>query len=229
MASNTIIYGAQSIRTNMSEAIGGMYLAANGNAQVIETANTPIALRNFTEGMTEDFTFDAGSTGSITAYADYNGTVANTTLVTSNAHGLTDLDIITIRGSANYKGIRHIHYVDANSYYIDVAFAGDDGASDFEQPSHLVCNVAGNYKGHYTLSASEAGGAASTVLYSIYKNETIQAPSSMQHKFTNNDVDAFGGEAIMTLASGDWVWLAANSSGTNNITHGYGNMIFTKL
>jgi len=207
-----------------------MYLNANGTASTIETANTPIALRQFTTGSLQNFTFDAGSTAAISAYADYDGTVAGTVLATST-HGLTTGDIISIRGTTNYNGIFQITVVDSTHFYFTDTWAGDDGASDFDEPSHLVAGTtaAGEYMVTWNMSSAEGGGAGSTFTFAAYINATIHAKSRVQRKFANNDVGAFGGCGEMTIAAGDWIFLTASSSGTNAITNSYGAFMLTRL
>ena len=91
--------------TNYAE----MYWDANATATVVETAGTPILINNATTGSLNNWTFVAGITSgnanAITTFADYNGTVTGSTLITSPTHGLTDEDIISIRGTTNYNGV----------------------------------------------------------------------------------------------------------------------------
>jgi hypothetical protein len=112
-----IINGLKVLRT-VPKRYGEAYICDNSNATVIETAGTPIALRQIISGMLHNFIFDAGSTGAITAFANYTGTVAGTVLVTSGTHGLSTGDIITIRGTTSYNGIFSVTVVDASTFYI---------------------------------------------------------------------------------------------------------------
>ena len=66
---------------------------------------------------------------SISAYANYNATVANTTLVTSTTHNLVTGMYIYITGSTSYNGEYYVTVVDVNTFYISVVFVADDGAS----------------------------------------------------------------------------------------------------
>jgi hypothetical protein len=209
---------------------GEMYLNANGNPTTIETANTPIALREFTAGDVSGFTFDAGSTAAITAYADYSGTVAGTVLATS-AHGLTTGDWISIRGTTNYNGIFQITVVDGTHFYFTDTWVADDGASDFDEPSHLVAGTgtAGEYSLSWDMSSNEGGGAGSTFTFVAYINGTAQPSPTVQRKFANNDVGAYGGCGILTVADGDWIYLTASSDGVNTITNAYGAMMLSGL
>lgn len=201
-----------------------MYFAGNAVAQVMETASIPLCVKNFTQGTSLDgFTFDAGSTAGITVYADYAGTVAGTVLATST-HGLTTGDIISIRGTTNYNGIFQVTVVDGTHFYFTDTWVADDGASDFEEPSHLIASQGTNIKYDvlYALSASEAGGAGSTFLWQVYVNTTASAETIISRKFANNDVGSVTGCGEIIVSSGDWVFLTIQSGGTNNVTMNYG-------
>lgn len=63
---------------------------------------------------------------SITAFADYSGTVAGTTSVTSTAHGLLSGDMVEISGTTNYDGEYDVTYIDANTFYITKDYIADD-------------------------------------------------------------------------------------------------------
>ena len=66
---------------------------------------------------------------SITAYADYNATVANTTKVTASAHGLSTGMYVEISGSTSYNGEHYVTVIDSSNFYISVVFVADDGSS----------------------------------------------------------------------------------------------------
>ncbi len=208
------------------EYYGEFYWNANSNATTIETANTPIMLRETTTGLVNGWTYNAGSTGAITVYADYSGTVAGATLVTSNTHNLATGDHVSIRGTTNYNGIHEVTVVDANTFYIVVAFVADDGASDWDEGSYLECDTGsgGIYQIDYTLSITEGGGAGSDVTTQIYKNDTACTKCAAKRKFANNDYGAIGSGAVFDVSDGDRIYLTATSSGTNTLTIQYGNI-----
>jgi hypothetical protein len=205
-----------------------MYLNANANVTTIETANTPIALRQFTTGSLDGWTFDAGSTGAITAYADAG---AGQITVTSNGHGLATGDVVSIRGTTNYNGIFVIANALTNTFEITDTWVADDGASDWDEPSNLVAGAAaaGVYDIAWNMSSSEQGGAGSTVTFAAYINGTAQNNTRIQRKFANNDVGAFGGRGILTISASDIVFITASSSGVNTITNSYGSVVLMRL
>jgi hypothetical protein len=212
-----------------TKAYGSMYLNDNASAQVIETANTPIGLRNFTTGTVFGFTYDAGNTGAITAFADYSGTVAGTVLATCATHGLTTGDYITIRGTTSYNGLFQITKVDDNTFYFTDTWVADDATGDFDQPAHLVCNVAGTYDFDWNMTLLEATTGGSDVSIVPYINATAQVKS----KAVNTMGDAIkanmsGGDQIALVAN-DWVYLTASSSGVLDITCSNGNFKLTKI
>ena len=210
-----------------STEYGEMYLNANGNPTTIETASTPISVKEFTTGALSGWTFDAGGTGAVIAYYDRGANVG----VHDDTHGLSTSDIISIRGTTDYNGIFSVTVVDADSFYIADTWNNDNGASDWDEASHLIAgaDAAGTYKIDWDMSGAEGGGAGSTVTYVMYVNTTAQAKTTIQRKFANNDVGAFGGHGLISISVSDKVFLTANSSGTNPLTHSYGALVLEKL
>ena len=70
------------------------------------------------------------STTAITAFADYTGTVADTTKVTAGTHGLSTGDIVRISGTTSYNGQFNITKIDANDFHIFIAFVADDATGE---------------------------------------------------------------------------------------------------
>lgn len=204
-----------------------MYLNDNSNATVIETANTPIALRQFTVGSLDGWTFNVGSTGVIASYQLGTGG-AGYTRINDVAHGLANGDIITVRGStvAGYNGIHTISSVSADYFDIDETFSVDGGASDWDEGSHLIASVgsAGEYAMSWDISASESGGAGSHVKIVVYVNTTADPKGIARRKCANNDQRCASGQSLLTIADGDKVYTTIESTGTNDITAQYGNI-----
>lgn len=209
----------------------GMYFDNNGTAQTIETANTPIAVRNTTEGSLNNWTRVAGSTGAITAYADYGGTVAGTVKATDAGHGLSTGDIISIRGTTNYNGIFQITVIDSDNFYFTDTWVADDGASDWDSPDYLLAGAGadGDYKLIYNVSFSVGGAAADNILFTPYVNTTVQSNAISQRYVANNDVGNATGLGIVTIAENDRVYMTVQSDGTDDPTLKYGNILLTRL
>ena len=139
-----------------NENYGEMYFDNNSNPNVMETANNWMLLRQTTVGYLGGFTYDAGSIGSIVAYADGTGKVN----VTSYGHGLITGDEASIRGTTHYNGVWTITLIDPNSFSIADTWEGDDGASDWQEGAYLQLITGSNvkYSVSYSMSATDATG-----------------------------------------------------------------------
>ncbi len=214
---------------------GEMIVTSNQTA-TIETADIPHAFTGFSTGDVQDFSFVAGITGAITAYADYSGTVANAILATCVGHGLVTNDIITIRGTTapnDYNGIWQITRVDDdNFYFVEAAlWNADAGASDFEMGDYLLAGTgtAGEYDIGWNSSVSEGGGAGSVVLFCPMQNTTILTKASAKRKFANNDVGSISGGGHIAIAVADRIWFTHQSDGTQDLTVNLMNLRLARL
>ena len=232
--SDTALPTEKAVKTYVdTKYYGTMHLNANANASVIETANTPIALRQFTTGaLMNGWTFNAGSTGAITSYQIGTGG-AGYTRVNAAANGLSNGDIVSIRGSsvADYLGIWEVSDVAAGYYDIHVALNGDGGVSDWDEPSHLIAgaSAAGLYEIGWSMSSSEGGAAGSEFKFVVYIDTTPQVPPTAERKFANNDLGSFSGHGIVEIAVGNIVFLTAESDGVNAITNKSGSLTIHKM
>lgn len=205
-----------------NEAEGEMYIYDNAVATVVETANTPVMVRGIIAGNLSSFTFDAGSTGAITAFSDGTGKVN----VASGTHGLETGDHISIRGTTNYNGIWEITKIDNDNFSIPDTWVANDGASDWDEGSHLIAGVgtAGNYTMNFQVSASEAGGAGSEVMCRVCINDVVCNKCTGERKFATNDLGNLPGTASLTIADGDRLYFTIQSTGTNDVTVKHGNL-----
>lgn len=89
-------------------------------------------------GEADNFTFDAGTTGSITAYAD---NLAGGTTVTAAGHTLVDGDWITIVNTTNYNGSYQVFNVAVGSFDIALAFVADDAQGEYHRGDRLVAGA----------------------------------------------------------------------------------------
>ena len=209
---------------------GEMIVISNQTA-TIETANTPHAFTGLSTGDVQDFSFVAGITGAITAYADYSGTVAGTVKATCVGHGLVTNDIITIRGTTNYNGIFQITRIDDDNFYFTDTWVADDGASDFEMGDYLLAGTGttGEYDLEWNSSVSEGGGAGSIVLFCPMQNTTILTKASAKRKFANNDVGSISGGGHIAITVADRIWFTHQSDGTNDLTVNLMNLRLSRL
>ncbi len=208
-----------------------MFLNNNGNPATMETANSPIGMIHFTTGDQHDFTFDAGGTGAITAYADFGIAAGDTVTVTDNGHGLSDGDFIVIRGTTNYNGVWQIGLIDVNSFYIVDTWVADDGASDWEEPSYLQLTAGSGETFHVSwhLSAQKAGGASATVTWCVYKNTTAFDKTISQREMPGTDIGSIsGGGLIGSVSGGDRFFMVIQSDNTNDITNRFGTLILVQ-
>lgn len=202
-----------------------MYFNNNAVATVIETADTPIMLRNTTTGTLNNWTYHSGSTGEITAYSDGTGKVN----VASSTHGLISGDIISIRGTTNYNGLWTITLIDANNFSIPDTWAADDGASDWDQGDYLLAGTgaAGIYSFDYSISCTVL--AADTLLGQISKDGVICSKCISQRKFVDGDIGNLIGTAIITIAEDERISLILQSDSTTNVTIKYGDFNIHRL
>jgi len=211
-------------------ATGEMIVTSNQTA-TIETADTPHAFTGLATGTVNDFSFVAGITGAITAYADYDGTVGGTVKATCTTHGLVTDDIITIRGTTNYNGVFQITKIDNDEFYFTDTWVADDGASDFEMGDYLLAGTgtAGDYDLSWNSSVSEGGGAGGIIEFQAYINITIQTKACSKRKFANNDVGSIAGGGHLTIAVADRIWFAHQSDGINDLTVNLMNLRLARL
>jgi len=84
------------------------------------------------------------SVATVSAFADYSGTVAGTVKCTTvAAHGLVTGDQIVIRDAPNYNGKYACTVIDATSFYFTQNWSGDDAAGTIYQ---VQCSVDANGK-----------------------------------------------------------------------------------
>lgn len=216
--------------SSASNSFAEMFFDNNAVAQDMETANTPIGVLNYSTGTLLNWTFNAGSTAAITAYADNGGSVAGTVLATST-HGLTTGDFIAIRGTTNYNGVFQITVTDGTHFYFTDTWVADDGASDFDQPSYLqfTSGESQNFMLHYSVSSAKGGGGAATVVFEWYVNTTTQPKTRSKRDVAGNDVGSLSGCGIITVETGDRVFLTATSSNTDNLTQSDGTVLISHI
>jgi len=201
---------------------GEMYVYNNATPTVIETINTPIAINIQSAGLLNHFTYEAGSTGAITAFSDGTGKVN----VASATHGLDTGDIITIRGTTTYNGVWIITKIDDDNFSIPDTWAADDGASDWDQPARLCAGIgaAGIYSTAWQVSVAPV--AACALVFMLYKNEVAQTKSTAEREYAINDLAVCTSTCVFEIVEGDCIWLSISSDHTANnlIKHSEFNM-----
>ncbi|MCK4815074.1 hypothetical protein KA005_04830, partial [bacterium] len=173
-----------------------------------------------------NFTFDAGSTGAITAFADGTG---GTVLVSSAGHGLSNGDVITIRGTTNYNGAFAVSAVTTDNFKIIDTWVNDNGASDWDQGASLTVGAGadGLYPAFWQMSTAPA--AACTLIFKMYINTTPQNKSSAERKFSQNDYGSASSSSILDVSEGDIIWLSVQSDDVASVTNKHGEFNLRKL
>ena len=179
-----------------------IHIHGNAVATVINTANIPHLVQGlFSAEFAEGFTFSAGSTGAITAFADAGG---GKVTVTSASHTLTDGGIVSISGTTSYNGIFAVSDVAGNDFNITDTWVADDGTGNFYEGDNLVVNAGA--EGIYKIDFHSHGVSASankTFECEIYKNTTIQEVAEAKRRFASNDTGVMGGGGIISVNAGD--------------------------
>lgn len=221
--------GIEHVTSKSEENYGEAYIYNNTTPTVIETINTPIALRQISAGDLQGFSFQAGNEAVITSYSDYSGTVAGTVRLTLINHALHTGDIVTIRGSTNYNGVFEVTVIDEDWVYITATWAGNDGNSHLDKGSNLTvgADAAGKYPAFWQMSI--APDAACKIQVQMFINTTVQVKSTAEREFAINDLDSISSSCILTVVAGDKIWLAVQSDEVDDITNKHGNFNLRKL
>lgn len=207
-------------RNDVSMVGLGLYAEAHisgGGAITVDTFNEWQAVTGFVVDHSSGITFNAGSTGAITVYANPGG---GQVTVTSAGHGLSNGDIITITGSTNYNDIYEISNVIApNTFEITAAFLGDDAAGTWRNGSNFVIIAAGIYLFTWQISASSAA-VNKIFTFTLSLDAAIELAGLQRRKFaTGGDVGAVAGSFIIDASVGEIVTFnLMNETDANNIT-----------
>ena len=108
------------------------------------------------------------ATGSITAFADYSGTVADTVLATDASHGLSTGNTITIVSTGGtFDGTYEITYVSADTFYFTLVWPGATDTATWTQ-NHYVPFV-------YMKKLSYMSGATDeNIIAELYPNLLVE-------------------------------------------------------
>ena len=172
----------------------------------------------FSANGVNDWTFAAGQSGMITAFADADG---GNVEVTSLTHGLTDGDTVTIVGTTNYNGIFLVQNGGASTFEITDTWVIDDATGSFYEGDYLVpdSGQAGTYLVHWAHSGKPmTSGATFTV--GVYCDATEQTSLTMTRTYQDaTDDGVMASLGHVTVAEGDHVWVGvANTTGTESFT-----------
>lgn len=204
------------------EFYGDMHVHDNILTTVMETQNSPHHVRQFSLVDAFGMTFNEGSTGPISAFAEYSTIVAGTTKVTDVAHALTTGDILTINGTTSYNGIFEITIIDSDNYYIVDTFVADDATGNWTEGDYLLTDPGTNgvYKLEFHGFGLPDAGTNQDYEFEIFADTTPSENLEAKRRFANSsDIGTFGGGGIVTLADGQRLTLAIIPlSGTQDFT-----------
>lgn len=216
-----------------SKAYAEMFFDNNGVAQVMSAANQPHGVFNYTAGLSQFWVFYvAGSSAAITAYADYSGTVAGTVKVTTSAsHGVSEGAYVVQHDSTNYNGVFLATSIDSTNYYITHSWDGDDGASNMEIPSTLRsgAQTTRTYLLEWNVSVTKAAGTLAIVTFVCYVNDVPQIKTTGRQEIPSTGVASMGGGSLLSVASGDRVFLTVESTNGNDLTMSHGSLRITEF
>jgi hypothetical protein len=115
------------------------------SANEVNAIWTPVLEDTLTTGPEKGYKFSQWETSevdvdntSISAFADYSGTVSGTTSATATSHGLLTGDLVEITSTTNYDGQYSITKIDANSFYFTKTFVADDATGTVQWTSQKL-------------------------------------------------------------------------------------------
>jgi len=176
-----------------------VYTDYNVLSQIVNPVTGPIQFNDYTgtrvDGLHNLIYRLKTADKAISAYADYNATVPNTTKVTSASHAMATGNYVSISGTEQYDGEYYVTVIDTSNYYISKAFVTDEGAStgttmyiNYFYP-YVYCEAeAGITKMHANVSQMVAGDARDKYLKNA---ETAKGLfNSLKSAITSSNVDA---------------------------------------
>ncbi|MEE9117849.1 MAG: hypothetical protein V3U02_04540 [Calditrichia bacterium] len=213
--------GTNSIIIDGIKRSGEMWQHDSSTELSIDTTLIDHAFRGFSAGILNNFTFQAGSTGSITVFA--SGT--NTT-VTSAGHGLSNGDIVTMHGTTDYNGTHIVSGVTTDTFEIPATFVGDDATGTWIQGDRLIAGsgTKGQYKIDWSISCHIAS-PNNVFHFHVYLNETDSDKSAAERQFASSDLGTLSGSSNFDMVPGDIIWMAVrNLTDSTNITLKHANL-----
>lgn len=94
------------------------------------------------------------TSGTITSFEDYSGTVAGTVKANSTAHGLVNGNSITIVGTVNYNAKETITKIDDNSFYFTATWVESETGAWYKQTEATENTIIGRSAGNSLITGS---------------------------------------------------------------------------
>lgn len=210
-------------------AYANMHVHENATATTINTVNIPHFIQGlFSDGLSKGFTFSAGSTGAITAFADAGG---GQVTVTSAAHGLLNGDAVTISGTTNYNGIFIVANKTDNTYEITDTWVVDDATGNWYLGDRYTVN--GGSGGVYQVVFHAFGASAAAnknFEFEIYVNGVNGGVAEGGRRFSSLDIGTVSGGGLISLSPGDVVSFAIiNQTDTTDFTFTHISLFLHKI
>lgn len=201
-----------------------MYVSEEADATVIVTANVyqPIYPNASASSLVSGFTFSQGVTQAITAAAEID---PDNVRFTSNAHGMSAGDMITIRGTTSYNGHYIVDTVDTNTFDVEVTWVADE-AGTLMKPDQFTVNsgTSGVKRNYFSLTGNSAGAAKDyTFTFLVYDKTTeafIECPKCTKAVRTQLASEKFSLAAttLRNWAEGDRIAIVVKCADTTNLT-----------
>jgi len=211
-------------------AVGEMFAYDNTTATVINEADTYTFIQGIlSDDQLEHFTFAAGSTGAITAWADAGGGLVR---ATSAGHTLAAGDQVNIDDTTNYNGTYIVIVTGSGTFDITAAWVADDAQGNFTSPDVLIAGVAavGKYAAIYSASLTSAGSNQTYKAELVINVRHIDESACERKIAVGGDIGPFPGSCIIDIADGDRVGLQIkNIGGTSNLTMKHANVNLLKI
>lgn len=203
-----------------------LYKYASGTTTTIDTADKFHALQDLSEGLSEGWTFAAGTRGTdIVAMATEDAGAA--TLITTTAdHNLSVGDCITITGTTGYNSPCEVLTVPTpKTFKVNLAFAADDGTGTYSRGDSFIADPGSC--GVYSFSWSLTGVPAAInklITGTIMINDTPCEKCRARDYFTKTQDETGGSGANIEIMEGDRVCIIfKNISSTDNFVIRHAN------
>ncbi|MCK5605739.1 hypothetical protein KAR91_27840 [Candidatus Pacearchaeota archaeon] len=208
---------------------GEMHVHDNSTATLISTANSPHLMQGlFAEEDIDGFTFVAGSTGPIAAFAEYSTVVSGTTKVTDVDHGLSSGAILSISGTTSYNDVFEATVIDSDNYYITDTFVADDATGNWYEGDKLINTTGKNGKYRVEFHGFGTPETNNDILeFHLHKDASAIASLESKRKFTSStDVGAISASGLISIADGEAITMSiSNTTGTDDFTMEHVNVV----
>jgi len=192
---------------------------------LIDEKETYNLITGMATNLCKNWVYNIGDTGVIQQMAT-GGT--GLTIITDTAHGLRDVSIISISGTADYNGIYAIDSVDANNFKIIHSFISNQlGYWSYGS------NLESEDDGTYLISFSVSGRALSTAVlfgFKIFVGTSEKDGLQADQYFVGSTIENLGASDIINISFGDPVSIGcANKTNATDFLISHINVNLIKI